>query len=177
MPSPTRPTRGRPPTAREKFKEHEVPLSHGERPRLVRGSVVRVAWRIADDIPNLRSKKRLEAIAEAFDAAAEREQPGFTLTQWAVGKDQIQLIATADSSGALSAGMRALGMSISRVLNAQSVRAAGGVLNSKTGGKLSKQPGWLGRVFADRYFIEVLKRPADKAAAIAFVKSLGRGAP
>jgi len=89
------------------------------------------------------------------------------LVHFAVLGDHIHLVVEADSKRALSRGMQKLTMSMSRRLNALSVRRHAGNLRPR--GALSVRPGWVGKVFGQRYHARRLRTPTETRNAIAYV--------
>src|SRR5262249_54568736 len=90
---------------------------------------------------------------------------------FAVLSNHLHFVVEADSKAALSMGMQKIGHSISRRLNAVSVREHGGRVSTKGGGPYSQVAGWLGRVLADRYFSHVLKSPTEMKRALDYVRA------
>src|SRR5882672_5215191 len=151
-------------------------VSHAARPELAVKEALLVTLKARPGLPNLRSGGRFRAIREAFrafrnvdltDLEEGRAGEGFRLAHFAVLGDHIHLIVEADSKLALSRGMQKLTMSMSRRLNALSVRRCGGNLRPR--GALSVRPGWLGKVFRERYHARPLRTPTETRNAIAYV--------
>ncbi len=92
---------------------------------------------VQDDVPNLKTKKRIKAVQEATEAAA---RPGFRVKQFAVHRNELHFIIDAEDQVALSRGMQGLSIRIARVLNLTMERE--------------------GRFFSDRYASEFLDSPA-----------------
>jgi len=140
-----------------------------------------VTLKVQPGIPNLRSGGRFRAVRGALRAfrkvdftdlltdveANEGAAFGFRVAHFAVLGDHIHLVVEADSKSALSRGMQKLTMSVSRRLNALSVRRCGGNLRPR--GALSVRPGWLGKVFRERYHARPLRTPTATRIAIAYV--------
>src|SRR5882672_7322390 len=151
-------------------------VSHAARPELAVKEALLVTLKARPGLPNLRSGGRFRAIREAFRAfrnvdLTDLEEggagEGFRLAHFAVLGDHIHLVVEADSKSALSRGMQKLTMSMSRRLNALSVRRCGGNLRPR--GALSVRPGWLGKVFRERYHARPLRTPTATRIAIAYV--------
>ncbi|MCC6805996.1 MAG: hypothetical protein IT381_01120 [Deltaproteobacteria bacterium] len=130
-------------------------------------------------MPNLRSRKRYAAVRNAFVKFCAQEATGFRLVHFAVLSNHLHFVVEADSSRALSMGMQKLLHSISRRLNALSVREQGGrqiaprVASSEASsgeGGYRALVGWIGRVFSDRYFAHHLKTPTEMEHAVRYVR-------
>jgi REP element-mobilizing transposase RayT len=152
-------------------------VSHAARPELAVNEALLVTLKVQPGLPNLRSGGRFRAIREVLRAfrkvdLTDLEEEGgagegFRLAHFSVLGDHIHLIVEADSKLALSRGMQKLTMSVSRRLNALSVRRCGGNLRPR--GALSLRPGWLGKVFRERYHARPLRTPTETRNAIAYV--------
>jgi len=148
-------------------------VSHAARPELTENEALLVTLKVKRGLPNLRSGGRFRAVRGALrdfrklDFEEEGAVEGFRLVHFAVLGDHIHLVVEADSKVALSRGMQKLTMSMSRRLNALSVRRRGGNLRPR--GALSVRPGWLGKVFGQRYHARRLRTPTETRNAIAYV--------
>src|SRR5882672_10139505 len=151
-------------------------VSHAARPELAVKEALLVTLKVQPGLPNLRSGGRFRVIREALRAFRKVDLTdleeggageGFRLAHFSVLGDHIHLIVEADSKLALSRGMQKLTMSMSRRLNALSVRRCGGNLRPR--GALSARPGWLGKVFRERYHARPLRTPTETRNAIAYV--------
>src|SRR5882757_3482078 len=102
--------------------------SHAARPELVVNEALLVTLKLKRGLPNLRSGGRFRAVRGALrafrriDFEEDGAVEGFRLAHFAVLGDHIHLVVEADSKRALSRGMQKLTMSLSRRLNALSVR-------------------------------------------------------
>ena len=130
-------------------------------------------------MPNLRSRKRYAAVRNAFVKCCEQKTIGFRLVHFAVLSNHLHFVVEADSKRALSMGMQKVLHSISRRLNALSVREQGGrqiaprVASSEASsgeGGYRALVGWIGRVFSDRYFAHHLKTPTEMEHAVRYVR-------
>lgn len=135
-------------------------------------SAVHVTLRFSRRVPSMRSRHRFGAVSEAFvkfRAVALSSNDSFRLVHFNVLGNHVHLIVEAGSQQALSLGMRKLAHSISRRLNARSVERAGGSLDPRGNTPLSARPGWLGRVFADRYHAHCLASARETENAVSYV--------
>jgi len=149
-------------------------VPHSSRPRLAKKSALHVTLRVNRNVPNLRTRRRFNAIKHAFvrfcGSGKGRTQAaeGFRLVSFAVLANHVHFVVEADSKRALSMGMQKLLHSISRRLNALSVREHGGRVSTQ-GGDYAKLHGWLGRVFSDRYHSHLLSSPTEMVRAVRYV--------
>ena len=157
---------GRPARKRDRFEGHLLPMPHDRRPELGKATAVHVTLRCTSKTPHLRTKRRFRCIKRAV--AKANRNVAFRVVHYAVLGNHLHVIVEADSKRALSKGVQTLALSISRSLNAQSVRACGGNLDPRRGA-WSKRAGWLGKVFRDRYHSHELTTPAELAQAVRYV--------
>ena len=164
-----RPGLGRP--KRKKSHDEDDRASHVTRPELREKSALHVTVRTTSRVANLRSRKRFAAIRNAFVKFCEQKAAGFRLVHFAVLSNHLHFVVEADSKHALSMGMQKLLHSISRRLNALSVREQGGRQIAPRGeGGYRALSGWIGRVFSDRYFAHHLKTPTEMENAVRYVR-------
>jgi REP element-mobilizing transposase RayT len=156
---------GRPPT-----KGGTGRVSHQSRTEIGANTAVLVTVRCRAGIPSLRSRRRFNLIKEAFAKFCAVPDTGFRLVHFAVLSNHVHFIVEADSARALSMGMKKVLHSISRRLNADSVFEHGGRVSTK-GGSYKNLPGWLGRIFTDRFHTHVLTTPSAIEHAIRYVLS------
>ncbi len=109
---------------------------------------VHVTVRMAPWVWNLRSQRSFAVIHGAFSEVREREDVRFV--EFTILGNHLHAIAEAIGRRALSGGMRALSIRISQRLNAMMGRS--------------------GRVLEDRYYVHVLKTPAEVRAALRYVR-------
>ena len=143
-------------------------MSHRSRLVLEKKSAVHVTLKVRRGVPNLRSRRRFDVIKHAFVKFCAPSGLGFRLVHFAVLSNHVHFVVEADSKRALSMGMQKLLHSISRRLNALSLKEHGTTLSTKTGSYRALK-GWLGRVFADRYHAHLLKTPTEMARAVRYV--------
>jgi REP element-mobilizing transposase RayT len=129
-------------------RKSPVPLvSHKKRPDHVARFPLHVVLRVRKDGPRLRAKPVFAEIRAALEASAMID--GFRLVHFSVQGNHLHFIVEADSSGALTRGMRGLTVRVARAIN----RAAG----------------CSGRLFGDAYFSRPLKTPAEVRRAVRYV--------
>lgn len=145
-------------------------VSHHPRPSLQEKSALHITLRARASVPNLRSRRRFSAIKAAFVRFCQQKQLGFRLVHFAVLGNHLHLLVEADSKRALSMGMQKLLHSISRRLNALSLREHGSRQSTKAG-SYSRLKGWLGRIFADRYYAHLLQTPTEMENAVHYVRN------
>jgi REP element-mobilizing transposase RayT len=149
-------------------------VSHQSRPNLAAKAALHVTLKTRTAVPNLRTRRRFNVIKHAFvrfcgaDAKGGPTIEGFRLVHFAVLSNHVHLVVEADSKRALSMGMQKLLHSISRRLNALSVREHGGKVSTKAG-RYHDLDGWLGQIFADRYHAHHLKTPTEMNHAVGYV--------
>jgi len=149
-------------------KSKHAGVSHQRRPLIAEKSAVHVTVKANKLVPNLRSRRRFSVIKNAFVKFCAPKGAGFRLVHFSVLSNHVHFVVEADSKRALSMGMQKLLHSISRRLNALSVKEHGARLSTK-GGSYSALKGWLGRVFSDRYHAHLLKTPTEIAHAVRYV--------
>lgn len=149
-------------------------VAHRQRPVLKNKTAVHVTLRVRDIVPNLRTRRRFNVIKQAFVKFCGSEQnrastpKGFRLVHFALLSNHVHFVVEADSRRSLAMGMQKLLHSISRRLNALSVSQHGAKVSTKAG-PYRALPGWLGRVFCDRYHAHLLKTPTEIERAVRYV--------
>lgn len=108
---------------------------------------IHVTVRVLHGVPNLRSRRAVRQVREAFKAA--RERLGMRITQYSIQAHHIHLVVEAKNRWALSRAMKGLCVRIARRLNRVSQRK--------------------GQVFADRYHAHVLRTPREVRNAVRYV--------
>jgi REP element-mobilizing transposase RayT len=147
-------------------KKNNDRMPHTTRPALAEQSAVHVTLRVRERVPNLRARRRFNVIKQAFVSFAAGR--GFRLVHFAVLSNHVHFVVEANGQRALSKGMQKLLHSISRRLNALSLKEHGSRQSTKAG-PYSALKGWLGRVFSDRYHAHVLKTPTEMEHAVQYV--------
>jgi len=138
---------GRRKGAGRKPKGDRAGVPHVRRESFARGTPIHVTVRVLEGVPNLRSRKAVRVIAQAFEAA--RERLGMRLTQYSIQANHIHLIVEAADRRALSRAMKGLCVRIARRLN--------------------RATGRKGTVFADRYHAHILRTPREVRNAVRYV--------
>src|SRR5688572_12186165 len=141
-------------------------VAHRARARIGEKTAVHVTLRLSRKAPGLRARRPYAAMKAAF--AKFRAGAAFRVVHFAVLGNHVHVIVEADGRRALSAGMKSLCHSISRRINALSVRMAGGEVKRNAGG-YAKAKGWIGRVFSERYHAHVLATRTEMANALQYV--------
>ena len=111
-----------------------------------------VTTKVVAGLPNLRVKSVFRAVRAALLAGADRF--GFRLVHYSVQRDHLHLIVEADDKVALRRGMVGLQVRLARQIN--------------------KIAGRSGRVFVDRYHLQVLRSPTQVAHALRYLFDNGR---
>jgi len=150
--------------------KHKTGVSHQPRPELKKHSALHISVRVNRAVPNLRTLRRYAVIKQAFVKFCAPSELGFRLIHFAVLGNHLHFVVEADSKHALSRGMQKLCHSISRRLNALSLREHG-VSQSTKAGPFSDLKGWLGRVFSDRFHAHLLKSPTEMQRALHYVRT------
>ena len=133
-------------------------VPHRPRPPLASRFPVHVTWRVADDLPSLRSPALRRLLEDGFRAAraaalrsraAGSASDGFRLVHYAIQRHHLHLIVEAHDALRLARGLQGLGIRSARRLN----RA------------LSRR----GRVIVDRYFARILRTPREVHRGLRYV--------
>ena len=130
-----------------------------------------VTLRVRPHVPHLRHRKRFALVRRALERFCSVDLAngaGCRVAHFVVLGNHMHLVVEADSAAALSKGVQKLTLSISRRLSALSVRNQGGSLRHG-GVAFSQRPGWLGRVFQERYHARALGTPSEVRNAIRYV--------
>src|SRR5262249_46615901 len=109
---------------------------------------VHVTVRVRENVYNLRSKRCLTALRDAFAGGEERF--GFRLVMYSVQGKHIHLLVEANDRESLSRGMQARTIRMSRALNR--------VMKRK------------GKVFADRFHAHILQTVAEVRNAVNYLR-------
>ncbi|MCC6808217.1 MAG: transposase [Deltaproteobacteria bacterium] len=141
-------------------------LPHVAREVLGEKTAVHVTMRCCRTAPALRTRRHFALLKRAF--GKHGGQGGFRVIHFAVLGDHVHLLCEADSKQWLTRGMRALAISIARLLNVDGVRKAGGSLDPRHG-EWSARRGWIGQIFAERYDAHVLATPTEIANCLTYL--------
>jgi len=146
---------GKRPGAGRKPKGACAGASHAARPTHNPRHPVHVTIRIVSSAAGLRCKDMYLAVREATIASARRED--FRIVHMSIQRDHIHLIVEAESTAALSRGVRGFAVSAARQIN-KAFTARGG--DRRTG-----------RAIADRYHARPLTSPRAVRNALAYTLS------
>jgi REP element-mobilizing transposase RayT len=127
---------------------------HGARPELKPYHALHVVMRIASGVGSLRRRKLYKAMRGATITAALREW--FRIVHISLQRTHVHMIVEAEGKAALARGMQGFQISAARHINT----ALGDGTRRRRG-----------RVFADRYHVEVITSPTRARHAIGYVLS------
>lgn len=127
-------------------------VPHRRRPKLSRHHPVHVTLRLRRDLPNMRTKVRLQTVRRCFVAACAKD--GFRITDWSLQRNHLHLIAEGVSEQILARGIQGFSIRVAKQLN-----------------KLLERSG---SVFDDRYHAVILKTPTQVRNAVRYVLCNGR---
>ncbi len=122
-------------------------VPHRSRPILKRRYPVHVTVRVIEGIVSLRDAICFKALRESFDKA--NAKAGFKVVHYSVQTNHIHFIVESEGTKELSSGMRGLMIRMARTINKVMTRK--------------------GRVFADRYHIEIIKTPRHARNTLHYV--------
>ncbi len=144
---------GRRPGAGRKPKGTRPMERHAARPEHDPRHPVHVTIRVVGNVEGLRRKDIYLALREATIVTAKRED--FRIVHMSIQRDHIHLIVEAESTGALSKGVRGFSISAARQIN-KAITARGG--DRRTG-----------KVIGDRFHARPLTSPRAVRNTIAYV--------
>jgi putative transposase len=127
---------------------------HEARPDFKPYHPLHVVMRIAPAVGSLRRRKMYKAVREATITAALRER--FRIVHVSLQRTHVHMLVEAEHKKALSRGMQGFQISVGRNINT----ALG------DGGRRRR-----GKVFADRYHVEVITSPTQARHALNYVLS------
>jgi len=122
-------------------------VRHRSRTHFRRPLPAHVTLRMRSDVPSLRTVRVVHEIERSFAAGSRR--PGFRLVHYSLQGTHAHLIVEAEDRHALGRGMKAVGARLARAVNRVTNRT--------------------GRVFADRYYVEMLPTPRQVHRALRYV--------
>jgi putative transposase len=125
---------------------------HGARPEFKPYHALHVVMRIAPTVGSLRRRKMYRAVREATITAAQREQ--FRIVHISLQRTHVHMLVEADHREALARGMQSFQISAARNIN---TALGDGVRRRR------------GKVFADRYHVEVITTPTRAHHAIGYI--------
>ena len=130
----------------------EKPLvSHRTRPRLKRYTPALVTMRLRANLPSLRDDGVLAVVKDARLKSARED---FRIVHFSIQTNHLHLIVEAQDNAALSRGMRSFTVRLAKLLNREWRRK--------------------GRVFADRYHLQVLTAPKPMRNALVYTLNNAR---
>jgi REP element-mobilizing transposase RayT len=127
---------------------------HGARPELKPCHPLHVVMRVVPAVGSLRRRKMYKAIREATITAAMRER--FRIVHVSLQRTHVHMLVEAEHKAALARGMQ--GFQISAARN----------INTALGDGTRRRRG---KVFADRYHVEVITTPTRARHTLAYVLS------
>lgn len=122
-------------------------VSHRRRPLLASRFPVHVSLKVRAGLPNLRGPQLRKIVLKCLRRGQLRE--GFRLIHFSIQGRHVHLVAEAAHARALARGIQGLSVRLARRIN--------------------QALGTTGKVFADRYYVRVLKTPAEVKNAVAYV--------
>jgi putative transposase len=125
---------------------------HCERPEVKLRHPLHVVLRIVPAVGSLRTRKMYQALREATIVAALRER--IRIVQVSLQRNHVHLLVEAKDRESLARGMQ--GFQISAARNINTLLGVGGHRRR-------------GRVFADRYFAEIIRTPTQARHALNYV--------
>ncbi|HEX7842955.1 MAG TPA: transposase [Kofleriaceae bacterium] len=140
--------------AGRKPKRPRAAERHAARPEFKSYHALHVVLRIVPAVGSLRRRKMYKAMREASITAALRER--FRIVHISLQRTHVHMLVEAENKAALARGMQGLQISAARNIN---TALGDGVRRRR------------GRVFADRYHLEVITSPTRARHAIAYVLS------
>src|ERR1043165_7905532 len=138
--------------AGRKPKGARAGAKHAVRPAVKPSDALHVVMRVVPAVGNMRRRAMYKAMREATIAAALRER--FRIVHISLQRTHVHMIVEAATKEALARGMQAFQISAARNINT--------VLSGKYGRRR-------GKVFADRYHVEVIKSPTRARRALLYV--------
>jgi REP element-mobilizing transposase RayT len=127
---------------------------HGARPDIKPSHALHVVMRVVPDVGSLRRRKLYKAMRDATITAALREW--FRIVHISLQRTHVHLIVEAEDKAALGRGMQGFQVSAARNINTV---LGDGVRRRR------------GKVFADRYHVEVITTPTRARHVIGYVLS------
>ena len=127
---------------------------HEARPDFKPYHALHVVMRVAPEVGSLRRRKMYKAVRDATITAALREW--FRIVHLSLQRTHVHLLVEAEDKAALGRGMQGFQISVARNINSA---LRDGVRRRR------------GKVFADRYHVEVITTPARARHAIRYVLS------
>jgi hypothetical protein len=139
--------------AGRKSKGKRAGEAHDGRPTIKPYHALHVVMRVVESVGNLRRRAMYKAIRDASVVAAVRER--FRVVHLSVQGTHIHMLAEAKNAAALAHGMQGFAISVARNIN------------TMLGPDRYRRR--RGKVFADRYHVEVIKSPRQARNALSYV--------
>jgi REP element-mobilizing transposase RayT len=136
------------PGAGRKPKGLRAGVTHARRAELDPSKPLHITLRVVAAVAALRTAKAYRAIRRALQVSAFN-QLGLRIVHFSVQRTHIHLICEADDKASLARGMQSFKISAAKQLNRALRRR--------------------GKVFADRYHVEILRTPTQTSHAISYV--------
>jgi REP element-mobilizing transposase RayT len=137
--------------AGRKPKNGRAGAPHSKRGRVDGRNALHVVLRVVPEVGNLRQNATYQAVREATMVAARRER--FRITHLSIQRTHIHILAEAEDAMALARGLQGFQISAARNINT-ALRSAG---------RRRK-----GSVFADRYYVVVIRSPKQMRCALSY---------
>jgi len=122
-------------------------VSHRRRPLLASRFPVHVSLKVRAGLPNLRGPKLRRVVLKCLRRGQKRK--GFRLVHFSIQGRHVHIVAEAVDARALARGIQGLSVRLARRIN--------------------QALGTKGKVFADRYYVRVLKTPTETRNAVCYV--------
>src|SRR6185295_6765922 len=126
---------------------------HQKRPTIKASQALHVVMRVDPAVGNLRRRKLYKAMRDATITAALRER--FRIVHISLQRTHVHMLAEANNEQALARGMQGFQISAARHIN--------------TALGVDKYRRRRGRVFVDRYHVEVITSPTRARRALSYV--------
>jgi REP element-mobilizing transposase RayT len=126
---------------------------HVERPTIKPYYALHVVMRVVDAVGNLRRRSMYKAVRDASVVAAVKER--FRIVHLSIQQTHIHMLAEAENKDALARGLQGFQISVARNINT--------MLGP------DKYRRRRGTVFADRYYLEVIKSPKQARHALSYI--------
>src|SRR5215470_12752406 len=139
--------------AGRKPKGKRVGARHEARPTIKPYYALHVVMRVADAVGAMRRRTMYKAVRDASVVAAVRER--FRIVHLSIQRTHIHMLAEAEDKQALARGLQGFQISMARNINT--------ILGP------DKYRRRRGKVFADRYHVEVIKNPRQARHALSYV--------
>jgi len=139
--------------AGRKPKGERAGETHDSRPTFKPYHALHVVMRVVDAVGNLRRRAMYKAVRDASVVAAVRER--FRIVHLSIQGTHIHMLAEAKNAEALACGMQGFEISVARSINTML--------------RPDRHRRRRGKVFADRYHLEVIKSPRQARNALSYI--------